>query len=154
MENTAERFTTQNIQDDKVMSDILKVVCEEYEGSGIAYDDKVALAGRLYDHVFVECGSLNEVFCIVMEFEQEQHDMGNTIDYSKEYYIFSAVINMLNVDNANAQRLYESFLEYNDIGVFDLLMGIDEKFLSAEQRRRVLDIAKDTFEKPLWENYI
>lgn len=62
MENTAERFTTQNIQDDKVMSDILKVVCEEYEGSGIAYDDKVALAGRLYDHVFVECGSLNEVF--------------------------------------------------------------------------------------------
>lgn len=89
-----------------------------------------------------------------MEFEQEQHDIGNTIDYSKEYYIFSAVINMLNVDNANAQRLYESFLEYNDIGVFDLLMGIDEKFLSAEQRRRVLDIAKDTFEKPLWENYI
>lgn len=154
MADMVDAFRAKYPQADKVLCDILKEVDEDYAEYNVTNEDKVRLAMELYDSIFVKGEDLNQIFCIVGEFEQEQQYDGKEIDVSPECVIFSAIVNALKVDKFNAQRLYDSFLEYNEVGVFGLLMSVYDQFLSDEQRQNVLQIAKGTFDDVVLDGYV
>lgn len=45
------------------------------------------------------------------------------VDISQAWYLFNDIVNMLDANSENAERLYKVFLEFRDYNVFELLMN-------------------------------
>lgn len=125
-----------------------------YEEDNVPDKDLRYFAEELYDHVFVEKGSLVAVTALVEIFEDNLSDDGIKIDIPNDCYIFTEMVRMLDRNSKNAQRLYKTFLECNDFDVFELLMTTYRKWLTEDQIREIKEIAMGFFDKTLIKPHI
>ena len=125
-----------------------------YREDNVPDEDLRYFAEELYDHVFVYKGSFVEVMMMVNFFENDLSDEGIIIDIPNECYIFTQMVNMLDENSENAERLYETFLEFNDFDVFELLMTTYSEWLTEDQIREIKEIAMGFFDKTLIKPYI
>lgn len=111
-------------------------------------------AEELYNHVFEEKGSLVEVMALVDTFEDILAQDDIDIDIPQECYIFDDIIDMLDENSESAERLYKTFLQYNDFGVFRLLMTAYSEWLTKDQKKEIMKIAMGLFDKTLMKPYL
>ena len=133
----------------------LKDDYDGWEALGVSDGDLYDLAEELYDLIYVDKGSLCEIMNIAYCFEQEfvDEDSEKNGFYSNEWYVFSSMIDLLDHNEENAKRLYETFLKFHDIGVFNTLMIWYDEWLTKEQRKEIMSIARGAFDKIIWEDY-
>lgn len=132
---------------------IYQCLKSDYEGTAVPDGDLRFFAEELYYHVFKAKGSLVEVMLLVDKFESDLLSDGIDFGISQECFIFGDIVNLLDINGKNAQRLYNTFLEFRDFGVFTLLMSDYGGWLTADQKREVLKIAMGEFDKTLMEDY-
>ena len=133
---------------------IYETLQSAYNEYNVPDEDLRNFAEELYDQVFEEKGSLVEVVTMVNFFENDLSDRGIKIDIPWGDYIFSDIIHMLNENSENAERLYETFLEFNDFDVFELLMTTYSEWITEDKKKEIMEIAMGLFDKTLMEPYI
>ena len=111
-------------------------------------------AKELYNYVFEEKGSLVQVMALVDTFEIGLLDDDIEVDISQGWFIFNDIVHMLDANSKNAERLYETFLEFNDFDVFELLMTTYSKWLTEDQKKEIMEIAMGHFDKTLMKRFL
>ena len=111
-------------------------------------------AEDLYESVFVDECDLNDILTMVYYFEEQMRAEGANIEFGKQCVIYEEILRLLDRNETNAKRLYDSFLLYQDLQAFSLLMDTYDSWLTKEERNNVLEIGKETFLKCIWEDYV
>lgn len=140
--------------EDNNLTKIYNILKWEYDDCDIENENLLQFAIQLNEYVFDKKYCLNEIICLVSNFEEYMRENGKTIDIGRHCLIFDSIIDCLEIDEENAKRLYESFLEFRDCNTFWRLMDAYTQFLTEEQRKKVLFIAKEEFDKFVWEDYV
>ena len=133
---------------------VLRAIEEEYSDCKISDDDKEAIAVKLYNHIFVNDGDINDILWAVYAFEKRMRAKGITIEVGRQCSVYSSLINFLEINEKNAQRMFTSFMGYHDVQAFNYLMNEYREYLSAEQTEDILEVAKEAFVEDVWESYI
>ena len=115
------------------------------------YEDKtVKLCNNLADIVKNASYELTDVFMTVYEFCEET---GETSDKEQcASFLFSSVIDLLPVNEANARRLYDCFMGFDDLDVIIRLVDDFDKFLTEKQRKNIYERAKATYDEEIVKN--
>lgn len=135
----------------EIVEEILE---SEYKDFGISDDDIMQFAKRLNNYIFVKNGRLNDILFIVYNFEEAMREKGAVIQIGRQCRIYDRIINLLNMNEENAERLYESFLGYQDVLAFSFLMNEFEEWITKEQREEILSIAREVFIECVWKDYV
>lgn len=136
----------------------LRMICSDikdaYEDCNIPEEDIANFARRLWRNFIVEKDDLNEILSETFSFEENMRDGGAAIEIGRQCAIYNIIISNLKPNSENAARLYKSFLEYRNLYAFTYLMDECSEYITAEQRKNLLDIAQKTFIRSVWEKYI
>lgn len=128
------------------MNRIAKELYEEIEELYPPYyeDKMIKLCNNLADIVKNTTYDLTEVFAVVGEFCEET---GETSDKDQcASFLFSSVIELLPVNEANARRLYECFIVFEDLNVIFRLVDDFDEFLTEAQRKNIYERAKKIYD--------
>ena len=128
------------------MNRIAKELYEEIEDLYPPYyeDKMIKLCNNLADIVKNTTYDLTEVFAVVGEFCEET---GETSDKDQcASFLFSSVIELLPVNEANARRLYECFIVFEDLNVIFRLVDDFDEFLTEAQRKNIYERAKKIYD--------
>lgn len=136
------------------LSFVYGMLKDEYSDCDISDEDIRWFADELNDYVFVENCDLNDILAIVYNFEEAMRGKGAVIEVGRQCCIYEQIINNLELNEENAQRLYESFLFYRDCQAFSYLMNEYEEWITPEQRAEILSIARECFIEEVWERYL
>lgn len=126
------------------MEQILSTLHGEYAGKMSEKTIK-RFAGDLYESLFVDNYYLADIFAIVEEYE----NMANIKD-SQALYIFICMIDLLDNNEVNAKRLYNSFM--HEIQLWDTFVKLIEdnaEYLSGEELEEVKNEGMRIFDKQL-----
>lgn len=115
------------------------------------YEDKMnKLCNNPADIVKNTTYDLTDVFAVVGEFCEET---GETSDKDQcASFLFSSVIELLPVNEANARRLYECFMVFEDLNVIFRLVDDFDEFLTEKQRKNIYERAKATYDEEIVKN--
>ena len=102
---------------------VLSVIKDEYEDCGISNNDIRLFAKQLNNRIFIKNRDLNDILFMVYNFEDAMRYGGVVIDIGRQCRIYNHIINILEINEGNAKRLYESFLGYHDCQAFSYLMN-------------------------------
>lgn len=141
------------IRVDKDLTLVLSEVKAEYDDCNISDEDLLNFARRLNRDYFVGDDELNGILNDVYRFEEAMRAKGANIEVGRQCSIYERIINNLDVNEKNAERLYESFMGYHDCQAFSYLMNEYEEWITKEQRKEILDIAREVFIESVWEDY-
>lgn len=133
---------------------ILEILKGAYDDCDLETADLEDLAYDLYWSVYDDEEPLTEILNIVYQYEEFWRSYDIKIDVGRQCLIYSAIVNRLERNEKNAKRLYESFSSYRDLTGFYSLMDDFDEWLTKEELDNVLEIAKQTFVKPIWEHYV
>lgn len=133
---------------------VLSILKDEYKDCDISSTDITLFAKQLNNQVFVEDCDLNDILFMVYNFEEAMRSKGVVIDIGRQCCIYTCIINILEINEENAKRLYESFLGYHDCQAFTYLMNEFEEWITKEQREEILSIAREMFIESVWEDYV
>ena len=111
-------------------------------------------AKELYNYVFEEKGSLVQVMALVDTFEIGLLDDDIEVDISQGWFVFNDIVHILDVNSENAERLYKTFLEFNDFDVFELLMTTYSEWLTEDKKKEIMEIAMGHFDKTLMKRFL
>lgn len=139
---------------DENFSLVLSIIKDEYKDCDISNEDIISFAKYLNNQVFIEDCDLNDILFMVYNFEESMRDEGVVIDIGRQCCIYDCIINILEINEENAKRLYESFLGYHDCQAFSYLMNEFEEWITKEQREEILSIAREMFIESVWEDYV
>lgn len=113
------------------------------------YEDKLSddtlypFAEDLYESIFVCEYDLDDILSIVFEYESEME-----LDFSEVYYVFCELIDLLENNEANARRLYQSFMyEFDCLHTFVKLYNEYSKYLSKKELAKAKEKAFGTFDR-------
>ena len=119
------------------------------------YKDKMSdeilypFAEDLYESLFVCEYSLDDILAIIFEYESEMN-----LEFSEVSYVFGKLIDLLENNEINARRLYESFM--NDFDCLDTFVKLYKEYvvyLSEEELSKAKEKAFGTFDKFTLELY-
>ena len=133
---------------------VLSILKDEYKDCGISVADIMLFAKQLNNQVFIEDCDLNDILFMVYIFEESMRNKGAVIDIGRQCCIYDSIINILEINEKNAKRLYDSFLSYHDCQAFSYLMNEFEKWITPRQREKIISIARETFIESVWEDYV
>lgn len=128
------------------MNRIAKELYEEIEELYPPYyeDEMIKLCNNRADIVKNTTYDLTDVFAVVGEFCEET---GETSDKDQcASFLFSSVIELLPVNEANARRLYECFMVFDDLNVIFRLVDDFDEFLTEAQRKNIYERAKKIYD--------
>ena len=134
----------------KKVYDILKNI---YNDCNINERTLKEFAEELADYIFLDEYELNEIFIMTSNFESNMREKGVEINYSKEFYVFSSIVDCLEHNEMNAKRVFNSFIDYNDLNLFFDLMTDYREFLTKEEIDEIIEIAKSTFDPTFLYGY-
>lgn len=126
-----------------------RIAKELYEEIGDLYppyyeDKMIKLCNNLADIAKNTTYDLTDVFAVVGEFCEET---GETSDKDQcASFLFSSVIELLPVNEANARRLYECFMVFEDLNVIFRLVDDFDEFLTEAQRKNIYERAKKIYD--------
>ena len=129
----------------------LKDIYREYKE--ISDGDIMSLTSELYDCAFVY-GGLTDIFLIVDSFESSMKRQGAKIAGGEEYYVYDFVLSILDINEKSARMVYENFLDIQVASAFYMLMDDFNEWLTKEEIDNVLELARDVFDKEIWESYV
>lgn len=119
------------------------------------YKDKMSnetlnsFAEDLYDSLFVCEYDLDDITAIIFEYESE---MG--LEFSEFYYVFCELIDLLENNETNARRLYDSFMnDFDCLGTFVKLYNENAEYISAEELAKAKKKAFGFFDRLTLELY-
>lgn len=133
---------------------VFNILKDEYMDCAISNEDIMQFAKHLNNRVFVENCDLNDILFTVYNFEESMRSEGVVIDIGRQCSVYDSIINILDFNEENAQRLYESFLGYHDCQAFSYIMNEFEEWITSEQREKALSIAREVFIGSVWEDYV
>ena len=139
---------------DEDLTLVLTAVKDEYDDCDISDEDLLNFARRLNRDYFAGDDDLNGILNDVYYFEEAMRAKGAVIEVGRQCSIYDRIINYLDVNEKNAKRLYESFMGYHDCQAFIYLMNEYEEWITKEQRKEILDIAREMFIESVWEDYV
>lgn len=128
------------------MNRIAKELFEEIEDLYPPYyeDEMIKLCNNPADIVKNTTYDLTDGFAVVGEFCEET---GETSDKDQcASFLFSSVIELLPVNEANARRLYECFMVFEDLNVIFRLVDNFDEFLTEAQRKNIYERAKKIYD--------
>lgn len=124
------------------------ILVGEYAGD-MTEDTINAFADDLYNSLFVEQYSLDDVAAIVGEYESEA-DVYD-VDFN---YLFGCLIDLLDNNEATAKRLYDNFMyEFESLEVLAKLVNENSEYLTAEQIASVKEKAFGLYDSITLEFY-
>lgn len=135
----------------ELMQGVLKDV---YSDCDVPEADLVEFARELDTYLFEQDGDLFDILDMVYRFEQYMRSQGVTINVGRQCMVHLCIINTLDRNEFEAQRLYESFLGYHDVQSFSFLMEDYRDWLTQKQVDEILEIAKDCFIEEVWRDYV
>lgn len=137
------------------VDEILRILTDEYGDRAAEKDDLRDLANDLA-RIVCDCAfRLNNAMSLVNCFEEEMRRENEIeIEIGRAWAVFTEMIGLLECNERNARRLYESFREFCDPTVFRALMGAYDKWLTKEEKSEVLQVGKENFDRIVWEQYI
>ncbi|MDE6442774.1 MAG: hypothetical protein K2L12_08505 [Clostridia bacterium] len=119
------------------------------------YEDKISddtfnpFAEDLYDSVFLCEYDLEDIFAIVFTYEAEIE-----LEFSEVYYVFCQLIDLLEINEINARRLYKSFMdEFDCLETFVKLYNECSEYLSKIELAKAKEKAFGTFDRLTLELY-
>ena len=123
---------------------IKEILREEYEGE-MSEEDIDGLAGDLHFSVF-ECEfSLDDVFTTVFQYEEEAE-----LECTKSFYVFCAIIDLLDNCEKTAEILYDTFMYHWDIlEIFLKLYYENDEYISEEKLQKAKKKALCVFDKEI-----
>ena len=126
-----------------------------WEALGVSDGDLYDLAKEIYADIYICKAPLCEIMGIADCFEKKflDEDGEEKGFYSKSWYVFISMIELLDHNEENAQKLYEIFLDYNDIGLFDTLLIWYDEWLTKEQKEKIISIARGAFDEIIWRHF-
>lgn len=139
---------------DSNLAIIYNILKDDYIDCDIPENELRDFAEDLYESVFDDDGDLNDILTMVYYFEEQMKAEGATIEVGKQCVIYEEILRGLDRNEATAKRLYDSFLSYQDLLAFSLLMDTYDCWLTKEERDNVLEIAKRSFIEFVWEDYV
>lgn len=128
------------------MNRIAKELYEEIEDLYPPYyeDKMIKLCNNLADIVKNTTYDLTDVFAVVGEFCEETGEASDKDQCAS--FLFSSVIELLPVNEANARRLYECFMVFEGLNVIFRLVDDFDEFLTEAQRKNIYERAKATYD--------
>lgn len=101
-------------------------------------------ADDLFDSLFVSENSLDDVFAIISQYEEE----ANIESGGDWYYIFVQMIDLLENGEKTARRLYDSFMNDADIiDTFSKLAEENAEYISEEELSKAKEKAFAVFDR-------
>ncbi len=128
------------------LNEIKEILKDSYEGKMPDYLLE-ACANDLYDCLFVSGYPLEEIYCILTQYEMDAE-----IESCDEIYLFSQLIDLLEASHTTARRLYNSFMyEMDVLDTFLKLVNDNSQYITKQQLFNAKKKAFETFDKQLLE---
>ncbi len=136
------------------LRDVTKMLNDVYCEGNIPQPEIVKFAEELLDIILDDNLCLNDVFIMGYEFESKMQAMGFQFESNNDWVVFHSVLELLERNEQNAKRLVDSYLDYQAPDTFETIMMGFSNFLTQEDRLKILNIAIETLDEHLWEDYV